>query len=96
MQRLAATEQCVAKLYFLIKTQCMKDGVFIHKGYPTILYPPPITEDRKHESDFGIEPSLPLHHENATFKRMKHIVYYRMHHIDTQQLRIDVTIQGFD
>ena len=74
MQRLAATEQYVAKLYFLIKTQCMKDGVFIHNGYPTILYPLPIIEDKEDESDFGIEPSLPLHHENAIFKRMQRII----------------------
>ena len=74
MQRLTATEQYVAKLYFLIKTQCMKDGVFIHNGYPTILYPLPITEDKEDESDFGIEPSLPLHHENAIFKRMQRII----------------------
>ena len=74
MQRLAATEQCVAKLYFLIKTQRMKDGVFVHNGYPTILYPLPITEDKEDESDFGIEPSLPLHHGNAIFKRMQRII----------------------
>ena len=74
MQRLAATEHCFAKLYFFIKTQRMKDGVFVHNGYPTILYPLPITEDKEDESDFGIEPSLPLHHGNAIFKRMQRII----------------------